>query len=126
VVSMESNVPASELDPSSLMDVVQATITESRRFTVVNRSDIQKVMAEQNFQLSGMTKGRSIQLGQLLGARAVVTGKISRLMGSFNITLQRINVETGVVEITATKTASANGNKIISAVRRAAKDLTYR
>jgi len=55
-------------------------IVNSGLFTVVERGDISKVMKEQAFQKSGCVDTTcAVQVGQLLSARKIVIGNVSRL-----------------------------------------------
>ena len=64
-------------------------------FTVIPRSSVDAIIAEQNFQMSGYTDSDTIaKLGRLLNADFVVSGHIRRLGKSNLIITTIINVET--------------------------------
>jgi len=47
-------------------------------FTVINRKDIHQIMREQKRQYSGLlNENKSVELGELLGAQALITGEIT-------------------------------------------------
>jgi hypothetical protein len=61
-------------------------------YTLVERSEIEKVLSEQNFQQSNCEN--AVQIGKILGAEKVIIGKFGR----FSITAKLIDVKTGKVE----------------------------
>lgn len=56
----------------------QTTLNDKPYFTVLNRKNIQQLLNEQKFQHSGLTQEqKSVQLGELIGAQAFVTGEVT-------------------------------------------------
>ena len=56
----------------------QTTLNNKPYFTVLNRKNIQQLLNEQKFQHSGLTQEqKSVQLGELIGAQAFVTGEVT-------------------------------------------------
>jgi hypothetical protein len=48
-----------------------------RKYTIVDRSDIDKVLSEQNFQMSGYVDDNAfVSIGKFIGATVVITGSI--------------------------------------------------
>jgi len=67
---------------------------------VVDRANLDKVRAEQGFQLSGEVSDESAKaIGQLLGAGAIVTGSLTDLGDVYSLTLKAINIETATVAV---------------------------
>ncbi len=53
-------------------------INNKKYFTVVSRNDINKVIAEQKLQNSGLVNDENIvQVGELIGAQAIISGNVS-------------------------------------------------
>ncbi len=71
--------------------------------SVVERGMLEKVLKEQNFQLSGMTEAKNaVELGNLVNAKQM-------LVGSYTINHNTINIKGRIVDVeTAKITASAN------------------
>lgn len=68
------------------------------KFTVVERSQLQKVFAELGFQMAGMVDEATIKkLGKILGVDAVVTGSITDLGNIVKVNGRMIGTETGRV-----------------------------
>ncbi len=67
-------------------------------FTLVERKDIQKILEEQNLQLSGITEGEdAVKIGQILNADVLITGNIFVGDDSFELFLRLVRVETGEI-----------------------------
>jgi hypothetical protein len=79
---------------------LEAALVGSGKLVVVDRANLDKIRAEQGFQLSGDVSDESAKaIGQLLGAGAIVTGSFSDLGDVYGLTLKAINMETAAVAV---------------------------
>lgn len=70
----------------------------------IERGRITEVLDEQKFQASGCTdQSCAVEMGQLLGARKMVTGSLSKTGDTYNLTLSIIDIETGLVDKNASE-----------------------
>jgi len=70
----------------------------SRRFTVVDRSDIDKVLTEQNFQMSGYVDDDAfVSIGKFIGANVVITGSITGTGSQKRLIIKAIDVLTSEI-----------------------------
>ena len=70
----------------------------SRRYTVVERGDIDKVLSEQNFQMSGMVDDDAfISIGNFFEARIVITGSITETGSQKRLVIKAIDVMTSEI-----------------------------
>jgi len=70
----------------------------ARRFTVVDRSDIDKVLSEQNFQMSGFVDDDAfVSIGKFIGATVVVTGSITGTGSQKRLVIKAIDVLTSEI-----------------------------
>jgi len=122
-LSGDGNLPEEVLQ--SLADQVQGVVVSSRRFTLVERRKIKEVLVEQKFQLDDTSSDPAVRIGALLGAQAIVLGRIVKAGNLYSISLQRINVETGAVEISESATCPADEQQLFRTVKKLAKELTY-
>jgi TolB-like protein len=77
-------------------DKMISTLVNSGRFSVLERDLIDRVIAEQKFQLSPFAdEGSAAEFGKILGAEAIVTGKLSDLGSVFYLSTRVIDVATG-------------------------------
>jgi curli biogenesis system outer membrane secretion channel CsgG len=81
---------------SDLIDVTMHNLHQNRRFTLVNRSLLNVIRSEQNFQFSiEVDDNTAIELGRLIGARVVVTGRFRD--GEQRLILQALDTQTAQV-----------------------------
>ena len=70
----------------------------TRRYTVVERSDIDAVINEQNFQMTGLVGDDDyISIGKFIGAEVVITGSISGSGAQKRLTLKAIDMLTSAI-----------------------------
>lgn len=70
----------------------------------LDRSNIKEILDEQKLQASGCTdQSCVVELGQLLGARKMVTGSVSKTGDTYNLTLSVIDIETGLIDKSASE-----------------------
>ena len=70
----------------------------SKNFTVVDRSNIDAVLTEQNFQMSGYVDDDAfVSIGKFLGATVIVTGNISGTGSQKRIVIKAIDVLTSKI-----------------------------
>ncbi|MDR3019317.1 MAG: CsgG/HfaB family protein, partial [Treponema sp.] len=63
-----------------------------------DRKDIDKVLAEQNFQMSGHVDDDSaLSIGKFLGATVVITGSINVLGAQKRLVLKALDVQTAEI-----------------------------
>jgi len=70
----------------------------------LDRGNIKEVLEEQKFQASGCTDQTCVvEMGQLLGARKMVSGSIGKTGNTYNLTLSVIDIRTGLIDKTASE-----------------------
>jgi hypothetical protein len=79
---------------------LEAALVNGKKLVVVDRANLDKIRAEQGFQLSGEVDDSSAKsIGKLLGAGAIVTGSFADLGDVYSLTLKAINIETATVAV---------------------------
>lgn len=77
-----------------------------RKYTVVERNQMNLIMKEQGFQKSGCTDQEcAVQLGRLMAARKILVGEVSELGKSLILTVRIVDVEKGISEFAAKEKA---------------------
>ncbi len=77
-------------------DKIISVLVKSGRFSVLERELIDRVIAEQKFQLSPFADENSAaEFGKILGAEAIITGKLSDLGSVFYLSTRAVDVTTG-------------------------------
>jgi hypothetical protein len=73
-------VGASDVEASAVTDRLREELLRTGRFTLVDRSQMDAVLGEQALQQAGCTEQEcAVQVGQLLGVRKIVAGKLTRI-----------------------------------------------
>jgi hypothetical protein len=79
-----------------IADKLTPYFADSRQFSVMERVLINKVIEEQQFQVSSFVDESSTQeFGKILGAETIISGKISELEGLFYIHAKAVGVSRG-------------------------------
>ena len=77
-------------------DKMISGLVKSERFSVLEREFIDRVIAEQKFQLSPFAdESSAADFGKILGAEAIITGRLSDLGRVFYLSIRSIDVTTG-------------------------------
>jgi hypothetical protein len=115
VAVLDAIIPQN-MDPSVIVPATEKIIeklVQSNRFTVLDRANIEGVLKEREFQVSGMVSDQDVvTAGKYLGADFVVVAKVSKVGDTNFISGKMINVKTGVI---ASQT-SAQGEGKLSAL----------
>ena len=87
-----------------LSDSLRTYLVNTNKFTIVTRENMEQVLKEQNFQMSGCTSQECIvQMGQLLGVRKMFAGSIGKVGATYVINLKIIDIESGKIEKAVTE-----------------------
>ncbi|TAN43688.1 MAG: hypothetical protein EPN22_09695 [Nitrospirae bacterium] len=82
-----------------LTESIRRELVMSGKYDVVDRGNMNKILGEQKFQMSGCVSGQCIvEAGQLLGAGKIISGSVSMIGKTYYLTLSLISVETGKIE----------------------------
>jgi hypothetical protein len=90
-----------------LIAQLRQSLTETGAFSVMARDEMEEILKEQAFQLSGACDELTcaVQAGQVIGVSRIVATKLSRTSGnSFTATVSLIDVTTGTIILTASET----------------------
>jgi len=66
-------------------------------FILVERTQIDKVIAEQGFQYSTLTNQQMVKIGQILNLSKIVIGDVTVISKQYNVEVRAIAVETGEI-----------------------------
>lgn len=92
----------------TVSDLLRTELFKTKWFTVLERSEIEKILKEQGLQQTGVTElENAVKVGKILSAKKVLVGSVNKLAGSYIINARIIDVESGAVEYAeTTKVAS--------------------
>ncbi|PKL75170.1 MAG: hypothetical protein CVV27_16770 [Candidatus Melainabacteria bacterium HGW-Melainabacteria-1] len=96
-ISAKGNIGESEA--SILTDRIRTLVVQSRRFQVMERESMDKILREQGFQTTQDCESNacSVEIGRLLSVRGIITGSISRIGNLYSLNLRVIDVERGTI-----------------------------
>ncbi|MBI5205372.1 MAG: SUMF1/EgtB/PvdO family nonheme iron enzyme [Nitrospirae bacterium] len=107
-----------------LSESIRREIVMSGRYEVIDRGNMNKILGEQKFQLSGCASGECIvEAGQLLGVGKIVTGSIGLVGKTYYLALSVINVETGKIENSSEDKCKCEIDDLIDSSKRLVKRL---
>lgn len=81
---------------SAVTEFVQNAFSKQATYKVLERKQIQKVLKEQSFQLTGVTES-AVEAGKLLAVSKVVVGSINKLGEKYSLLMKLVDVKTGEV-----------------------------
>jgi hypothetical protein len=102
VLDLEANgVSASEA--RSITDRLRIYLNRSQVFDVLERRQMEGILREQGFQLSGACDNDQcvIDVGKILGARKMIAGSVSKVGDVYSLQVRIVDVTTGRIEQTA-------------------------
>lgn len=99
VLEFKAGVGISQADVDGI-SAIFITYFHPAGYTMVERTQIDKVIEEQGFQRSNMTQSQMVRVGQLLNVSKIVVGDINFVMNQYNVDTRVINVETGTIAAT--------------------------
>ena len=99
VLEFKAGVGISQNDVDGI-SAIFITYFRPAGYTMVERTQIDKVIEEQGFQRSSMTQNQMVRVGQILNVSKIVVGDINVVMGQYNVDARVLNVETGTIAAT--------------------------
>lgn len=90
-------------------------------YTMIERTQIDRIIEEQRLQRSTLTESQMVRVGQLLNLSKIVIGDVNIVMGQYNVDVRVINVESGT--IAATEGATFAGSSYREVMKNLAQKL---
>ena len=107
-----------------LADKVIHEFSQSDKYEVIDRGNMNKILKEQKFQMSGcVAQECKVEAGQILGVGKIVNGSVGMVGKVYYLTLQLIDVKTGKVELSAEDECRCELEELLGSTRRLAKKL---
>jgi TolB-like protein len=97
VMTLKGSSGISEGESGLISDRLRGELFNTGRANVMEREQMQEVLKEQGFQQSGTCTDEAclVQMGQLLGVQAIISGSMGKLGNMYLINLRIIDVQTG-------------------------------
>ncbi len=94
----------STIEAQTLTDRMRSELVRTGAVTVVERGQMQAILSEQDFQLTGCTSDEcAVEIGQLLGVSVMITGSVGKIGSTYTLDLRTIDIETGAIANTMTR-----------------------
>jgi hypothetical protein len=100
VLDFKAGVGVAQGDVDGISAIFGTYFIDPQKFTLVERTQIDKTIAEQGFQYSALTNQQMVKIGQILNIQKIVVGDVNIMNGQYNVDVRMVNVETGAVDAT--------------------------
>ena len=95
-MEFKAGVGISQADVDGLSGIF-TTYFRPAGYTMVERTQIDRVISEQGFQRSALTEKQMVRIGEILNLSMIVIGDINVVAGEYNVDVRVVNVESGVI-----------------------------
>jgi len=102
VSNFEARSPLSASEAAFITDFFRTAVVELGIFDIVDRNNMDKILAEQGFQQTGCTtEDCAVQMGKLLNVHYITIGSCGKLLSRFILTVNVVSVESGKIIFSA-------------------------
>lgn len=120
VMEFKAGAGISQADVDGLSGIF-ITYFRPAGYTMIERTQIDRIIDEQQFQRSSLTESQMVRIGKLLNLSKIVIGDVNIVMGQYNVDVRVINVESGT--IAATEGATFAGSSYREGMKNLAQKL---
>ena len=131
VMDFKAGVGVNASEVEGLSDMLINTMFETKKFDIVERSQINQVLKEQKLQ-GDLTVQQCVQVGRILGVESVLIGTVNFLAehknydgsvtGEYNVDIRAVSVESGQI-LTTAGAAKSSGSTYRALMERIARQL---
>ncbi|MBI5574536.1 MAG: IPT/TIG domain-containing protein [Elusimicrobia bacterium] len=113
----------SQADASIVTDFLRTELVNMRKFNIVEKGNMDKILAEAAFQQTGCTEvGCAVQIGKVLNVGQMIIGTLSKLVDTYHVTVSLVDVETGLM-LTSETEHTKSADKLNKIAKELAKKL---
>ena len=120
VMEFKAGVGISQADVDGLSGIF-TTYFRPAGYTMIERTQIDRIIDEQQLQRSSLTESQMVRIGELLNLSKIVIGDVNIVMGQYNVDVRVIDVESGI--IVATEGATFEGTSYRETMKSIAQKL---
>lgn len=107
-----------------ISELIRVNMINSKKFLIIERAQMGKVLTEQGFQQSGCVEvGCAVKVGKLLSANKILVGTVMKLGNSMVLTARIVDVEKGFSEFSHDQKIESM-NKLYKNVKEFTKDMS--
>ena len=112
-------------EASILTDELRSILVQTEKYNVLERDNMESILKEQGFQLSGCTSTAcAIEAGKLLDVQKMVAGSVGKIGTLYNINILTIDVETGKIDKAVSKRHDGSIEQLLDAVKHVGYELS--
>ncbi|MDB3868582.1 CsgG/HfaB family protein [Candidatus Marinimicrobia bacterium] len=102
-------IGVSDMEAKALTKRLTTEMIKVGKFTIVERSEMKRLLDEQKFQYSGCVDvSCAVQIGKMLGAKSMIVGSVSKLGNTYSVDSRLIDVKTSESYISSNFTHKGN------------------
>ena len=114
----------SAMEAATLTDRLRSELVKTGAVTVVERGQMQTILAEQDFQMAGCTSDEcAVEIGQMLGVTMMYSGSIGKIGATYTVDVRGVSVETGQIINTMSRDYRGEIDGLITEIEHLAWDL---
>jgi len=84
-------------DAAAVRNMVESELSSTRKFRIMTRTEIDKLIANQNFQTSSISSAENIEILKMEQISYIITGTVNIMRGDYAITLSILSVSSGQI-----------------------------
>ena len=112
----------SQTEATTISDYFRTELVNLHAFKVLDRQNMDKVLAEQTMQASGCTDTAcAVEIGKLLNMQFMFVGTLAKFADSYILNIQQIDIESGQI-----KHSEKGESKDLNAILKIARQLAYK
>lgn len=93
VLEFKAGVGLSQNNVNGVAGIFSTYLIDTRQFQLMERVQIDRIVSEQNLQLSSLTETQTAEIGRLLNVRYVVVGDVNLVMGQYTIAVRLLDAQ---------------------------------
>ncbi|MFH1352844.1 MAG: CsgG/HfaB family protein [bacterium] len=94
----EALAPLSQSEAAFISDFVRYDFVKTARFNVVEKNNMDNVLAEQGFRQRDYSSAENaVRMGKILNVKQMVVGSCGQLLGKYIVTMNVVNVENAMI-----------------------------
>lgn len=102
-----------------LTEELRSELVQSEKYDVLERNNMESILNEQGFQMSGCTSTEcAVEAGKLLGVQKMVGGSVGKLGTLYNVSIRIFDVQTGRIEKTETRRHEGSIEQLLDVIKR--------
>ena len=101
ILPIEKSGNVSDNDKLEAEETLYRTLLESGKYSIVERTKLEKLLKEQSLQQTGITnQSKIVEIGKIVGAEKIVTAKIyKKSENNLAVSISVIDIVTGQIEL---------------------------